>query len=148
MKDGSRADAVPRSAGAGTSLNQAFSDLLRRSNQPARERRPGADSSRLESTVGMETLHAYDQALESLQTREREAVICRVELRQNWDQLALVLGDSTTEEARQLTCDALLHMGEEMCGVRRSSPRAKVLAEAIADRSPIEWDTEILSAEE
>ena len=70
--------------------------------------------SRVEETVGVETMAAYEQALKRLKPEEREAIIGRVELGLTYDELALALEKPTADAARKAAQRALVRLAEEM----------------------------------
>jgi RNA polymerase sigma-70 factor (ECF subfamily) len=68
----------------------------------------------LELAVGQETLRRYDAALARLRLEDRQAIIGRVELAMNNDELARALGKPTANAARVALQRALLRLAEEM----------------------------------
>ena len=73
-----------------------------------------SERSRLEETVGLETMAAYEQALRQLKPEEQEAVIGRLELGLSYDELALALEKPTADAARKAAQRALVQLAEEM----------------------------------
>lgn len=68
----------------------------------------------LELAVGQETLRRYEAALERLRPEDRQAIIGRVELAMNNDELAQALGKPTANAARVALQRALLRLAGEM----------------------------------
>ncbi len=88
------------------------------------ERRPGPDpidgrqpdrgASPLEETIGREAVERYEQALERLDTADREAIVARVELGFNYEQIARALDKPSRDAARMAVSRALLRLAREM----------------------------------
>jgi RNA polymerase sigma-70 factor (ECF subfamily) len=99
-------------------MNRLRDELRRRARRPSRvdadDIEQDALRSRVEQTVGVETLAAYQQALERLKPEEREAIVGRVELGLTYDELALALEKPTADAARKASQRALLRLAEEM----------------------------------
>jgi RNA polymerase sigma-70 factor (ECF subfamily) len=75
---------------------------------------PDARPSPLEESIGKEAMERYEAALESLDPREREAIVARVELKQSWEQVAIALGMPSADAARKTVSRALRRLAEEM----------------------------------
>jgi len=95
------ADAYRRVAGHGA-------DAAIESNVPA------SDPSPLEAAIGAETLDRYDAALRRLKPDDREAVILRVELCYEYEEIADLLGKSSSAAARVAVSRALARLAREM----------------------------------
>ena len=74
----------------------------------------GDEPSPLESAIGQEMTERYERALASLKPDEREAIIARVELGYNHQELAEALGKPTPDAARKASQRALVRLAEEM----------------------------------
>jgi RNA polymerase sigma-70 factor (ECF subfamily) len=99
------------------SLTNRLTDLYRRtrpqdttagSNLPAREASP------LDIVIGEETLRRYECGLSRLKDEDRQAVILRVELCYDYDQIAEMLGKSSAAAARVAVSRALARLSREM----------------------------------
>jgi RNA polymerase sigma-70 factor (ECF subfamily) len=87
-------------------------------------RRPGADpvdsglvdpaASPLEEAIGAEALEGYEAALARLDPGDREAIIARVEMGCNYEELAQALGKPTPDAARKAAQRALVKLAREM----------------------------------
>jgi len=109
-------------------LRQAVLNKIRDAIRRA-ERRPAAtpldeemaaeDTSPLERAVGAEALARYDDALTKLRPDDREAIIGRIELGYDYDELAEVLGKPSREAARLAVHRAMLRLAETMKDARR-----------------------------
>ena len=71
-------------------------------------------SSPLELAVGSELLSRYERALEQLRPAEREAIIARVEMGYDYDELATALGKPTAGAARLAVTRALARLARLM----------------------------------
>lgn len=80
---------------------------------------PAADASPLEQAIGKEALARYDAALAMLKPAEQEAIIGRIELGYDYEELATVLGKPTSEAARVAVHRAMLRLAEVMRDGRR-----------------------------
>ena len=99
-------------------MNRLRDELRRRARGPSRVDADDVEQealrSRVEETVGVETVAAYEQALTRLKPEEREAIIGRVELGLTYDELALALEKPTADAARKAAQRALVRLAEEM----------------------------------
>lgn len=68
----------------------------------------------LERAVSLETLQAYEQALNALEPDQREAVILRVELGMPHDEIARVIDAPSANAARMKVARALMRLAELM----------------------------------
>jgi RNA polymerase sigma-70 factor (ECF subfamily) len=100
-------------------LRNRIRDAIRRAQRRGRpvtldSKEPDDRPSPLEETLGKELLERYDAALARLDDREREAIVARVELRQGWDELAVVLGKPSANAVRMAVSRALRRLAQEM----------------------------------
>ena len=72
------------------------------------------EQSPLEQAIGHEAVDRYERALERLKPEEREAIIARVELGYDYEELAAALGKPTPDAARKAAQRALVRLAEEM----------------------------------
>ena len=75
---------------------------------------PDARPSPLQVTLGNEVLERYEAALMRLGDADREAILVRVELKQNWEEVAAVLDKPSADAARKAVGRALRRLAEEM----------------------------------
>jgi RNA polymerase sigma-70 factor, ECF subfamily len=68
----------------------------------------------LEQLIGSENVARYEAALQKLTARDREAIVARVELQVNYEQLAVVLGVPTANAARVAVTRAMKRLAEAM----------------------------------
>jgi RNA polymerase sigma factor (sigma-70 family) len=68
----------------------------------------------LEVAIGRERLARYERALARLRSTEREAIVARIELQYDYEQLALALGKPTANAARVALTRAVARLIEEM----------------------------------
>jgi RNA polymerase sigma factor (sigma-70 family) len=99
-------------------LNRIRNELRRKGRQPHATDLENLDvesaDSPLEQAIGREAVERYEQALQRLTAEEREAIIARVELGYNYEELAEALGKPTSEAARKAARRALLRLAQEM----------------------------------
>jgi DNA-directed RNA polymerase specialized sigma24 family protein len=67
-----------------------------------------------EALIGVEGARRYDAALGRMPAEEREAVVARLELGYNYEQIALILGLSSADAARSAVARSLGHLATEM----------------------------------
>ena len=79
----------------------------------------GHDLSPLDRAIGQEASARYEAALAELKPPEREAIIGRIELGYDYDELAAALGKPSGEAARLAVRRALLRLAEVMRDARR-----------------------------
>jgi RNA polymerase sigma-70 factor (ECF subfamily) len=94
-------------------------DLHRRSRRrPAREEIPehiaASGASPQEAAIGAEALERYERALASLKTEERQAIVLRVELGLDYDEIATQLGKPSSDAARMAVTRAIVRLAEKM----------------------------------
>lgn len=71
-------------------------------------------TSPLEAAIGAENLERYEAALQRLDPRDREAIIGRLEMLYEYDELAMVLGRPSAAAARMAVTRAMKRLAEEM----------------------------------
>ena len=72
------------------------------------------DTSPLERAIGVENLERFEAALQTLRPEDREAVVCRLELQYDYDELAVALGKPTANAARVAVARALRRLAQAM----------------------------------
>jgi RNA polymerase sigma-70 factor, ECF subfamily len=99
-------------------LNRIRNELRRKGRQPEATDLDGIElesvESPLEQAIGREAVERYESALQRLKPEEREAIIARVEMGYNFEELAEALGKSTPDAARKAAHRALVRLAEEM----------------------------------
>jgi RNA polymerase sigma-70 factor (ECF subfamily) len=99
-------------------LNRIRNELRRKGRQSHATDLDNIDvesaESPLEQAIGREAVERYEQALQRLTAEEREAIIARVELGYNYEELAEALGKPTSEAARKAARRALVRLAQEM----------------------------------
>jgi RNA polymerase sigma factor (sigma-70 family) len=78
---------------------------------------PAGDPSPLEEAIGQEAVHRYERSLKALKSEDREAVILRIELCYEYDEIAAILGKSSAATARVAVSRALARLSHEMRSV-------------------------------
>jgi RNA polymerase sigma-70 factor (ECF subfamily) len=68
----------------------------------------------LEAAIGVEAVARYERALDRLRPEDREAIIARVELDYDNEEIAVLLGKPTANAARMAVERALLRLAAEM----------------------------------
>jgi RNA polymerase sigma-70 factor, ECF subfamily len=101
------------------SVNNRIIDQYRRhGRRPPREEIPedavAAGPSPLEDAIGAEALEHYERALASLREEDREAIVLRVELGLEYDELAIQLGKPSAAAARMAVTRAIARLAAEM----------------------------------
>jgi RNA polymerase sigma-70 factor (ECF subfamily) len=71
-------------------------------------------ASPLEQLIGSENVASYEAALERLSAKDREAIVARLELQYDYDQLAAVLGVPTANAARVAVARAMKRLAAAM----------------------------------
>lgn len=79
---------------------------------------PAADASPLEQSIGAEALRRYEAALARLKAEDREAIVLRVELCYEYDEIAAMLAKSSAASARMAVSRALARLSREMSAER------------------------------
>jgi RNA polymerase sigma factor (sigma-70 family) len=104
-------------------LNRIRDELRRKRRRPDITELNGLEVDRaespLEQAIGREAVDRYESALTRLRPEEREAIIARVELGYNYEELAEALGKPTADAARKAAQRALSRLAEKM---KRGSP--------------------------
>jgi RNA polymerase sigma-70 factor (ECF subfamily) len=104
-------------------VNNRITDLYRRAGRrQTRGEMPeeivAAGTSPLEAAIGAEALENYERALASLNDAERQAIVLRVELGLNFEEMATQLGKPSADAARMAVTRAITRLAAEM---RRAS---------------------------
>ena len=68
----------------------------------------------LEQAIGADNLRVYEAALLRLSPRDREAIVARLEMQCDYEELAEALGSPSPDAARMAVKRALLRLAEEM----------------------------------
>jgi RNA polymerase sigma-70 factor (ECF subfamily) len=101
-------------------LNRLRDELRRKGRAPDLSGLEGveleAGQSPLEEAVGREAVERYERALTRLRPEEREAIIARVEMGYNYDELAQVLGNPPRMRRAKRHSGQLARLAEEMKG--------------------------------
>lgn len=100
-------------------LNRIRDEFRRKSRRPEETDLDGVEvdaaaASPLEQAIGAEAVERYERALARLRPVEREAIIGRIELGYEYDELAEALGKPTPDAARRAAQRALVRLAEEM----------------------------------
>ena len=112
-----------RSGGLQAYLRQAvmnaIRDELRRAHRrpapsPLDSGRPAHEPSPLEVAIGQEASERYERALAALAPHEREALVARIELGFDYQELAELLGKPSANAARMAVQRALVRLAEMM----------------------------------
>jgi RNA polymerase sigma-70 factor (ECF subfamily) len=82
--------------------------------EPVSEHRPHPGASPLEETIGAEAVERYETALGRLSESEREAIVARIELGFDYDQIARALDKPSRDAARMAVSRALVRLAQEM----------------------------------
>ena len=107
-------------------LRQALSNRLTDAYRRARNRPvggelpsdlPACNPSPLEEAIGQEAVNRYERSLMALKSEDREAVILRIELCYDYDEIAAILGKSSAATARVAVSRALARLSHEMRSV-------------------------------
>lgn len=99
-------------------VNQIRDEIRRVSRRPDRvdlgDDVPGIGPSPLEEAIGTETAERYEAALELLTDEQKEAVILRLELGFNYQQIADAVGHGSSNAARMMVTRALVRLSKIM----------------------------------
>jgi RNA polymerase sigma-70 factor (ECF subfamily) len=99
-------------------LNRIRNELRRKGRQPLATDLDGIElasvDSPLEEAIGREAVERYERALQQLTVEEREAIIAKVEMGYNNEELAEALDKPTPDAARKAVHRALVRLAEEM----------------------------------
>ena len=99
-------------------------DLIRRAQRkpafvPIDEDMTAEGESPLDQVIGAEARSRYDAGLSALRSEDQEAIIGRIELGYDYDELAAALGKPSPAAARMAVGRALLRLAEKMQNARR-----------------------------
>lgn len=101
-----------------SALNRIRDEIRRVGRRPVvtglDTQQPAAGASPLEEAIGEEALQRYDRALGRLRPQEREALIARIEMGFDNEEIAHLLGKRSANAARMAVERALLRLAEEM----------------------------------
>jgi RNA polymerase sigma factor (sigma-70 family) len=100
-------------------VNNRITDLYRRAaTRRARGEMPeeivAAGTSPLEAAIGAEALEHYERALASLNDGERQAIVLRVELGLDYEEMAAQLAKPSADAARMAVTRAITRLAAEM----------------------------------
>jgi len=99
-------------------LNRIRDELRKAGRRPAVAPFDGSEMdegvSPLEQAIGREAMERYETCLARLKPRDREAVIARLEMGFDYDELRDLLGTPTVQAARKAAERALVRLAEEM----------------------------------
>jgi RNA polymerase sigma factor (sigma-70 family) len=99
-------------------LNRIRDELRRQARRPSNtdlgDVELASDQSPLEEAIGREAVGRYERALARLKPEEREAIIAKVEMGYDYDELAEAFGKPTPDAARKAAQRALVRLAEEM----------------------------------
>ena len=99
-------------------LNRIRDELRRAGRRPAAAPFDGSEIddgvSPLEQAIGREAIERYETCLARLKPRDREAVIARLEMGFDYDELHDLLGTPTVQAARKAAERALIRLAAEM----------------------------------
>jgi len=121
----------PRRPGAFLAyLRQILLNLVRDEIRKA-TRRPGKEDlsddlrdhsrSPVEDLIGKEVLREYQSALESLDERDQEAIVLRIEMEMSYEDIALAIGSPSANAARMRVTRGLRKLVEAMGHGKKSS---------------------------
>lgn len=101
-----------------SALNRIRDELRRVKRRPDTTeldpQHPDTGASPLEEAIGQETVERYERALSHLRPHDREAVIARIELGFDNEQIAQLLAKPSANAARMTVERALVRLAEEM----------------------------------
>ena len=100
-------------------VNNRIIDLYRRAGRrPARQERPedaaSPAASPLEAAIGAEAVESYECALATLSAADQEAIVLRVELGLDFEEIASQLGKPSTDAARMAVTRAIARLAAGM----------------------------------
>ena len=75
---------------------------------------PAAGASPHEAAIGAQMLERYERALASLKKEDREAIVMRVELGLDYDEMATQLGKPSGDAARMAVTRAIVRLADKM----------------------------------
>lgn len=98
-------------------LNQIRDELRRsRPREDVSEQIPDLLPSPVEDAIGRQVIERYEEALLTLEERQREAIILRIEFDYSHEEVAAAVGCPTANAARMLVSRALLRLAEILEG--------------------------------
>lgn len=100
-------------------VNNRIIDLYRRAGRrPARQEMPenaaSPAASPLEAAIGAEAVESYERALAALSGADQEAIVLRVELGLDFEEIATQLGKPSADAARMAVTRAIARLAAEM----------------------------------
>jgi RNA polymerase sigma factor (sigma-70 family) len=100
-------------------VNNRIIDLYRRAGRrPARQEMPedaaSPAASPLEAAIGAEAVESYERALATLSDADQEAIVLRVELGLDFEEIATQLGKPSADAARMAVTRAIARLANEM----------------------------------
>jgi RNA polymerase sigma factor (sigma-70 family) len=100
-------------------IHNSLIDLHRRAARPPErveipDDAPARVTSPLEAAIGSEALERYDAALAQLSQADREAIVLRVELGYDYEEIAAELHKPSAAAARMTVARALMRLAREM----------------------------------
>lgn len=103
-------------------MNQVRDEIRRSNHRPRHEELseeiPSAAPGPLDNVLWSESLAAYEEALQALPERTREAVVLRLEFGLGYQEVAEAVGSPSANAVRMLIARALVQMAEAMHGTR------------------------------
>jgi RNA polymerase sigma-70 factor (ECF subfamily) len=97
-------------------LNSIRDEIRRVNRRPLREDLPveGEEAALVVQAAGLDTMLAYERALEQLTEEQQEAVILRIEFGYSHQEIAAAIGSPTANAARMTVSRALVRLAEIM----------------------------------
>lgn len=100
-------------------VNNRIIDLYRRAGRrPTRQEMPedaaSPAASPLEAAIGAEAVESYERALATLSDADQEAIVLRVELGLDFEEIAAQLGKPSADAARMAVSRAIARLANEM----------------------------------
>jgi RNA polymerase sigma factor (sigma-70 family) len=100
-------------------VNNRIIDLYRRAaRRPTRQEMPedaaSPAASPLEAAIGAEAVESYERALATLSDADQEAIVLRVEMGLDFDEIATQLGKPSADAARMAVTRAIARLAAEM----------------------------------
>jgi RNA polymerase sigma factor (sigma-70 family) len=95
-------------------------DMVRRTQRPVaaadlpEDVRSDVDASPLDQIIGREALERYESALSRLSSKDRNAIVARLELQMSYKEVATYLGLREPSSARMAVARALVRLTDEM----------------------------------
>jgi RNA polymerase sigma-70 factor (ECF subfamily) len=84
---------------------------------PIPEQMHDRQASPLEQAIGAENVRRYEEAMRRLAAADREAIVGRLEMQYDYDELAIVLNKPSAAAARMAVTRAMKRLASEMCRV-------------------------------